>query len=563
MNVGAIRHESLLLFRQPIARNKIRFRLLTACNDIARCSITCWKRSVSDQRFTTLLHIRTQDQQTTEWITEIEFPEETHYIKYFFQLTDLNGNAVYYSEYGCSREEPAAGYFELLQVNETDIISPPVWARGAVYYQIFPERFARGIVTAKSHALDAWDAQPTRDNYLGGDLEGIRKRLSYLQKLGVDCLYLTPVFEGDFNHKYATTDYFRIDPDFGTEEGLKTLVSQAHECGIRILLDGVFNHTGIHFAPFADLVKKGESSAYRGWFYPKRFPIAFDAACYECVGDYPYMPRLNTANPNVQQYVLSIMRYWIEHTGIDGWRLDVADELDVSCLQYLRRELRRDYPDALLLGETWGEAGRMLNGNDQCDAVMNYLFRDAMVDYFALGVINEEELDHRLERMRMKYPEETVHCLYNCLSSHDTPRFLTVAKGEKWRLKLALAFQMLYPGSPAVYYGEEIGMQGENDPSCRAGMEWEHQDEELLEWTKEMILFRHQHGAIRNGSYRTLCKDKQKKLFAFERASGTETIVAVFNSDDISQDFTAEAAGTFTIPAHAVKIINLKKEDTP
>ena len=555
MNIGAIRHESLLPFRQPLARNKIRFRLLAASGDIARCSITFWKRFVPDQRFTLPMHIRTQDQQTAEWIAEAAFPEETHYIKYFFRLADAAGKEAYYSEYGLSEGEPAAGCFELLQVNETDVIAPPAWARGAVYYQIFPERFARGGDFAKSHELEPWEAQPTRENYLGGDLVGIRKKLSYLQELGVECLYLNPIFEGDFNHKYATTDYLRIDPDFGTEEDLRALVSEAHERGMRVLLDGVFNHCGIHFAPFADLMQKGEDSDYRGWFYPKRFPIGIDPACYECVGDYPYMPRLNTAHPGVQQYILRVMRYWIAQTGIDGWRLDVADELDVSCLQYLRRELRREYPDALLLGETWGDASRMVNGNDQCDTVMNYLFRDAMVDYFALGAIDGEALDHRLERMRMKYPEETCQCLYNCLSSHDTPRFLTLAGNEKWRLRLATAFQMLYPGSPAVYYGEEIGMQGENDPGCRGGMVWDHQDQELLGWTKEMISLRRQHEAIRSGTCRVLCK--QKKLFAFERASENETIIAVFNSGDTPQDFAAEAAGTITVPAHAVKIIIL------
>lgn len=562
MNVSAIRHESFLLFRQPLARNAVRFRLLTACGDIAQCSIVYWKRSTPDQRLSRSLQIRTEDQQTTEWIAEITFPEEAHYIKYFFRVTDTAGNVGCYSEQGFSRGEPSSRFFELLQVNETDIIAPPAWAKGAVYYQIFPERFAKGSFSAKSHALDAWDAQPTRDNYLGGDLQGIRQNLPYLQKLGIDCLYLTPVFAGDFNHKYATADYFRIDSDFGTEADLKALVSEAHERNIRVLLDGVFNHTGIHFVPFADIMEKGKASAYCGWFYPKRFPIEIDAACYECVGDYPYMPRLNTSNPEVQQYILSVMRYWIQHAGIDGWRLDVADELDVGCLQYLRRELHREHPETLLLGETWGDASRMLTGNDQCDTVMNYLFRDAMVDYFAHGSIDEEMLDHRLGHMRMKYPEATVHCLYNCLSSHDTPRFLTAAGGEKWRLKLALAFQMLYPGSPAVYYGEEIGMQGENDPGCRGGMDWGHQDEELLSWTTELIRLRHQYEAIRTGRCRTLCKDKQKKLFAFERASETETIIVLFNSSDTSQDFTA-AAETVNVPAHAVKIIHLKKEATP
>ena len=366
MNIAAIEHVPVLLFRQPIARNTIRFRLLTARNDIERCSLVCWKRSEPLHRTEWPLQIRTQDQAHAEWTAEVTFPEEAHYIKYFFRLTGLSGEERFYCEHGVSDGEPASGFFELLQVNTGDVIAPPEWAMGAVYYQIFPERFVRSGTTAHSHPLDPWNAPPTRENYLGGDLTGICQKLPYLEELGVDCLYLTPVFAGDFNHKYATTDYFAIDPDFGTEEELATLVRQAHERGMRVLLDGVFNHTGIHFAPFADLMANGPRSRFRDWFYPKRYPITVDAACYECVGDYPFMPRLNTANPQVQAFILSVMRYWINRTGIDGWRLDVADELDPGCVRYLRRQLRAEYPDALLLGETWGDATRMLCENDQC-----------------------------------------------------------------------------------------------------------------------------------------------------------------------------------------------------
>lgn len=554
MNIAAFEHVPVLSFRQPIARNAIRFRLLTARNDIERCSLVCWKRSDPLHRTEWPLQIRTQDQTRAEWTVEVAFPEEAHYIKYFFRLTGLSGEERFYCEHGVSDTEPATGFFELLQVNPADVIAPPEWAMGTVYYQIFPERFARSGYTVPSHTLVPWDATPTRENYLGGDLEGIRQKLPYLQELGVDCLYLTPVFAGDFNHKYATTDYFAIDPDFGTEEELATLVRQAHERGMRVLLDGVFNHTGIHFAPFADLMANGPRSRFRDWFYPKRYPITVDAACYECVGDYPFMPRLNTANPQVQAFILSVMRYWLERAGIDGWRLDVADELDPGCVRYLRRQLRAEFPEALLLGETWGDATRMLCENDQFDTVMNYLFRDAMMDYFAHGAIDEEQLDARLGHMLMKYPQETALCLYNCLSSHDTARFLTEAGGECWRLKLAVAFQMLFPGSPAVYYGEEIGMQGENDPGCRAGMTWDRMDEELLTWTRRWIRFRREHEVIRKGKYRTLLADRQKGLFVFERASQEERIVAVFNRSAQPQDFAA-AGGTVTVPAHAVEII--------
>ncbi len=292
-----------------------------------------------------------------------------------------------------------------------------------------------------------WDAAPTRDNYFGGDLAGIRARLPYLQSLGAECLYLTPVFSGDFNHKYATADYFQVDPDFGTAEELAALVSDAHARGMRVVLDGVFNHVGVRFAPFADVLANGAASPYRDWFYLKRLPVTVDASCYECVGDYPYMPRLRTVNREVRAYILSVMLYWLDTAGIDGWRLDVADELDPGTLRYLREGVKTRCPDALLLGETWGDASRMVCGGDQLDCAMNYLFRDAAVDFFARERIGAAELENRLGHMLMKYPDAVNLRMYNCLDSHDTARFLTEAGGDGWRLKLAIAFQMLSPAA--------------------------------------------------------------------------------------------------------------------
>ena len=183
MNIAAFEHVPVLPFRQPIARNAIRFRLLTARNDIERCSLVCWKRSDPLHRTEWPLQIRTQDQTRAEWTVEVAFPEEAHYIKYFFRLTGLSGEERFYCEHGVSDTEPATGFFELLQVNPADVIAPPEWAMGTVYYQIFPERFARSGYTVPSHTLVPWDATPTRENYLGGDLEGIRQKLPYLPLL--------------------------------------------------------------------------------------------------------------------------------------------------------------------------------------------------------------------------------------------------------------------------------------------------------------------------------------------------------------------------------------------
>ena len=298
MITSAIRHLSFYPFVQALARNRIQWRLEAAPGDLTACELVCWKRSEPEVLFRTSLLPGLEDGQRQQWTGETVFTGETHYIKYGFWLDDQAGNRRWLNDRGLFTDMQESGSFELLQVNETDISAVPAWAQGCIYYQIFPERFARrGPAGA---GMDDWNAAPTRDNVLGGNLGGIIDRIPYLSELGVECLYLNPIFTGDFNHKYATTDYFSVDPMFGTKDTLRELVARCHEAGIRVILDGVFNHSGIHFPPFEDLLKNGEESRYRGWFYPKRFPIEIDPACYECVGDYPYMPRLNGANGEVR-----------------------------------------------------------------------------------------------------------------------------------------------------------------------------------------------------------------------------------------------------------------------
>ena len=559
MNTAAVRHLTFYPFVQAFARNRTRFILEAGAGDPAACKLIWWKRTTPKDRHVVAMNLNRRNGHTEQWTAEAVFSEEAHYIKYGFLLTDRDGGSVWYNAYGFHVEETLEGSFEILQINETDVLSLPAWCQGCVYYQIFPERFAKSGPVKGS--FSAWTDAPTRDNYLGGNLRGIIDRLPYLHDLGIECVYLNPIFQGDFNHKYATTDYFKIDPMFGTEPDLAELAEKAHGLGIRIILDGVFNHVGIHFAPFRDLMEKGERSAYRDWFYPKQYPIRIDAACYECVGDYPYMPRLRGANKEVRKYVRDVLLYWIQHAHIDGWRFDVADELDRHAAAWWREEIKRAYPDALMLCETWGDASGLL-GPDGFDSAMNYLFRDAMIGFFAHGSITAQALNERLNSMLMRYPDEINLSMYNLLGSHDTARFLTEAKGEKWRLRLAMAFQMLFPGAPAIYYGDELGMTGENDPGCRGGMAWDTPDQELLAWQEEMIALRKKHDALRVGAYTVL--RAEETLFAFRRDAGSGHVTAVFNTGDQPQtlDLT-ESEEPVHIPPRSVKIIENHEEETP
>ncbi|MBQ6514683.1 MAG: glycoside hydrolase family 13 protein [Clostridia bacterium] len=551
MNTSAVRHLSFYPFVQALARSKARFFLEAAADDLTSCELVWWKRSIPEKKQAVSMTASLCNRRMDQWGAEVCFQEEAHYIKYGFRLTDRTGKTTWYNACGFHEKETPEGSFEILQINETDVLRVPAWSRGCIYYQIFPERFAK---SGKVRGLiDAWNAPPTRENFLGGNLRGIIEHLPYLKDLGIECIYLNPIFLGDFNHKYATTDYFKIDPMFGTEPDLTELVEKAHRQGIRVLLDGVFNHVGIHFPPFMDLMEKGEKSPYRDWFYPKQYPIRIDPACYECVGDYPYMPRLNGANAEVRNYVQRVLLYWLEHAHIDGWRFDVADELDRHAVTMWREAVKRDYPDALILAETWGDASRLL-GPDGFDSAMNYLFRDAVIDFFARGAVTADQFKNRLVGMLMRYPEEINLSMYNLLGSHDTARFLTEAGGEIWRLRLAMAFQMLFPGAPALYYGDELGMTGENDPGCRGGMAWDTPNEALHAWQKDLIALRKKHPCLRTGTFSVLAADNS--LFAFQRTDQKDCVAAVFNTGETPQQLDlTEAEEPVHIPPRSVKII--------
>ncbi len=268
----------------------------------------------------------------------------------------------------------------------------------------------------------------------------------------------------------------------------------------------------------------------------KYYPVTISHHKYECVGAYKWMPKLNTSNSRVREYFINVMEYWIKDFGIDGWRLDVADEVDKSVWTQARILLKEKYPNTILLGETWGCAISMMMG-DQMDSAMNYMFRDSVRDYLALDIIDEEAFDARLNRILSTYFGNSKHQLYNLLDSHDTERFLYFAKEDKNKLKLAAAMQMLFPGSPAVYYGDEIGMTGDNDPDCRRAMEWDtnKQDLSMLEWYRTLIKLRKSEACIRNGEYATVLCSKENHLFGFVRYNDNQSVYAIFNNSNNKQ----------------------------
>lgn len=407
----------------------------------------------------------------------------------------------------------------------------PDWVRDAVFYQIFPERFANGDKANDPSGVAAWGGIPTGRNFFGGDLQGIIDHLDYIQDLGVNALYLNPIFEATTNHKYNTADYKRIDPHFGDDATFKRLLDSCHAHGIRVVIDGVFNHTGIAFFAFADIRAKGERSLYKDWYTIRSFPVGPPSKPnYECWWGHGALPKLRTENPAVRQYLFDVTRKWTA-MGVDGWRLDVPNEIPHDFWIEWRKLVKSINPECYIVGEIWDNASAWLQG-DQFDAVMNYRFRDPCLKFFAQGTASPTAFDTALAHQRRDYPDAVNFALQNLLGSHDTERLLTMCNRNVEREKLAVLFQMTYPGAPMVYYGDEIGMEGGKDPGCRGTMIWDikKQRADLLNWYKKMIALRRAHPVWRHGSFETLRANDAQRVYMFMRKDGDTRGVVVINA---------------------------------
>lgn len=395
----------------------------------------------------------------------------------------------------------------------------PTWVKNAVFYQIFPDRFAASPRVIKPGNLEPWDVLPTRHGFKGGDLQGVVEHLDYLEALGITAIYFNPVFQSSSNHRYHTHDYYRVDPMLGGDIALRQLLDAAHARGIRIILDGVFNHASRGFFQFNHILEIGEKSPFIDWFDIKKFPLnAYEGKPnYRCWMNMAALPEFNTRNQQVREFIFGVARYWLEQ-GIDGWRLDVPFCIDDdSFWQEFRQVVKSANPEAYIVGEVPWEAQRWLQG-DQFDAVMNYQFTQACVGFFAgergdlelaqnmmgLGevpVLDAAAFAHRMEELLSLYPRQAVLAQLNLLDSHDMPRFLSLARGDKTALKLATLFQMTFPGAPCVYYGDEVGLEGGRDPDCRRAFPWDisQWDTDLWDTIQSCITLRKTYSTLRQG----------------------------------------------------------------
>ncbi len=394
---------------------------------------------------------------------------------YIFELMD-EGKVYYFSEDGVTETyDYRLAYYNCFQfpfINSADVMDVVGWMKRASFYEIFIDRFYRANKEKEDGYINlAWGELPGPKSFAGGDLDGIAAKLGYLKSLGINALYLTPVFSSVSNHKYDVGDYFRVDEMFGGERALKNLIDKAHARGMKVVLDAVFNHCSETTREFQDVLKRGKESPYFHWFIIHGDEIDPKRANYEYFSLCKYMPKWNTSNPEVQAYLNSIAAYWIEKYDIDGWRLDVSDEVSHDYWRSFRKTVKALKPSCVILGENWHDSYPYLRG-DQFDGIMNYALTKACLDFFARRTIGAEEFANRLGGLYVRNTKQVNAMMLNLLDSHDTHRFYSEVGGNADLLLCALAVVYLHTGAPCVYYGTEIPMEGGYDPDCRRTMVW-------------------------------------------------------------------------------------------
>ncbi|MBM6752164.1 glycoside hydrolase family 13 protein [Mediterraneibacter glycyrrhizinilyticus] len=443
------------------------------------------------------------------WTTTLTPPYKR--CKYYFELR-TEEEVWYYFEDGFLTEEQINMEGRMLQcftvpwMNPADVNRTPEWVNSTVWYQIFPDRFCNGTPEKKDADIVPWQTgKVTNKEKYGGDLEGIRRKLPYLQDLGITGIYLNPIMEAETNHKYDTTDYTKIDPSFGDDGTMRHLVSEAHDRGIRIMVDAVFNHCGRKFAPWLDVQKKGRESTYADWFMVqdwsgiRKMGDTRDGRFYSfAFAD--WMPKLNTNNEEVIRYFCQVCEGWIRKYDIDGIRFDVGNEVSHRFLKRMREHLKKIKPDIYLLGEIWHDASQWLTG-DEYDSVMNYPLMSGIHDFFLDQTMGKEEFENMVNRCYTMYMQQNNNVLFNLLDSHDTERLMNRFHDlDKFYQQLAVLFTL--PGSPCIYYGTEIAMEGGFDPDCRRCMPWDEigseENRERIGQMKKLIRLRKEEETFRS-----------------------------------------------------------------
>ena len=535
MNKSAIWHEATSRYCFCLEPGRFLFRLQTGAEKLRGVYLHSRDKylplTVKDTRRKTPMQKVCSDGMRDYYEAELSF--RVVCLRYYFEIVDENGVSWFYSNDRFTRNPPTdiERFFDCPQtLREEERFATPAWAKNKVIYQIFPSRFA----TTEAVPDRIWYQAPiSAQAELRGNLPGITERLGHIRELGADVVYLTPIFYSHSSHKYDTIDYYHIDPTFGTEGDLIELVEKAHSLGLRVILDGVFNHTGTDFFAFRDLKEKEAGSDYVNWFYPESFPLrGFPGKPnYKTYGYFFGMPKVNLRNADTARYFTDVALHWLRRTGADGWRLDVADEISHDFWKGFRTAVKAEFPEALIVGEVWHHAPDFLQG-DEWDSAMNYPFYRAVLDFAVEGVSTATEFLGALGFHRGNYHTAVSPLLWNLVGSHDTPRLLHLCGGDRSRHRLAAALALLTPGMPMIYYGDEVGMTGAKDPDCRRGMLWDRSrwDEGTWDHYRRLIALRKEHPALTEGSLVRQDAWDDLSLIRITREKDGQQITTIFHA---------------------------------
>ena len=504
MEKSAILHQSDSKFSFPVSDTKAVVRLRTKRNDTIKSVVVVWATAHKfwQAQTRTQMSVKYSDQ-VCDWY-ECEIDNGCPGYSYIFEITDADGSVWYYNESGFDTVMRINRSFEdnftVVFPNEKDIVTPNKQFEGRVFYQIFPERFAQASNKAdKSYINMDWTTdEPDNLKFAGGDLVGIREKLPYLKDLGIGAIYMTPIHQSVSAHKYDVDDYFSVDKMFGNLSDLKALVDAAHELDIKIVLDLVFNHSSYYNPIFQDVVKHGKKSKYYDWYFvygdkPNKTKRNYNTFC-----DVWMMPKLNTNNPEVQDYLCRVGEFYLRDYGVDGYRLDVAFDVSHDFWRIFKRRMLAVNPDVFIIGEDWQNSESFL-GNDQWDSIMNYAFKYACGRYFVENRYDAKAFCDYLNSALMRYKDGTNRMMLNLVDSHDTPRFYEELGKNKALELLTIAALVFYPGNPMIYYGDEIFMDGKQDPYNRKCMRWDSPEyaghehkvvRDLLQMRKDAVLIK-------------------------------------------------------------------------
>lgn len=580
MNLSAVQHFAFDNFCYPLDNDTLEINILTG-KDVEHLYIVFgdpfsggimggnWKWNGEEKEVT----VKKELQQHFRWTTTVSPAFKR--LSYYFRL--VSGDEEWFYSYNgfFTKEEFEAGgrkhgFFTFPWMNPADTCKVPEWVENTVWYQIFPARFCRGKSDWTHENLLPWGkfgeeiphGNGIKEPIYGGNIQGMIDKLDYLQELGITGIYTTPLNVSSSQHKYNTDNYEDIDPEFGDKALMKEFVKKSHEHGIKIMLDGVFNHSGWFFDKWQDVWEKREKSQYKDWFMINDFNFVEPSfgfgrgnagnGKFFSFAFVDFMPKLNTNNPECRKYIIDVCKSWVEQYDIDGLRLDVANEISHVFCQELREAMLALKKDFYIVGEIWHNSQPWLRGQE-FDSVMNYPLQNGIADFCCEDKWSVKKFEYAINRCYSMYYRQVNKVLFNQMDSHDTIRILNRCNGDKVRAQQALALLFAMAGSVCIYYGTEIMLAGGHDPDNRRCMPWKEIDEgcfaEDMEWSKKLIALRKEHPALRSTEYEFVYRDDDKEgndriVHIVKTAEdGSEKVALVCNCGTKKIDLTDYAKG--------------------